>query len=85
MGVSAGTCLGYMQAPSDSPPDVSPQLLHICNVVDVCEGLSLKAVIATAERQPKPSGSPGEQQLPGGLCLVSVDVDCVMHCMACQA
>jgi len=55
--------LTALQAPSGSPPDVSSQLLDICDVVDACEGLSIDAVIEAAERQLKPSGSAGEHQL----------------------
>jgi len=69
--------LAALQAPSGSPPDVSPQLLGICDVMDACEGLSSEAVIEAAERKLKPSGSPGEHRLPDlgfGTETVSADV-----------
>jgi len=67
MCVSARTFPGYMQAPSGSPPDVSSQLLDICDVVDACEGLSIEAVIAAAERELEPSASSGEHRRLSGL------------------
>jgi len=56
--------LAALQAPSGSPPDVSPRLLDICDVLDACEGLSIEAVVEAAHRlvQPGPSGK--QQVLP---------------------
>jgi len=55
--------LAALQASSGSPPDVSSRLLDICNVLDACEGLSIEAVIRAAERELKPSGSPGQYRV----------------------
>jgi len=51
--------LAALQAPSGSPADVSSRLLDMCDVVDACEGLNIKAVIAVAHRMMHP-GSSGE-------------------------
>jgi len=51
------------QAPTGSPSDVSCRLLAICDVVDACEGLSVEAVVAAAERQLTLSGPPGDHRL----------------------
>jgi len=75
---SAGICSGCIVGTSGSSPDVSSRLLDICDVMDACEGLSIEAVIAAAERELKLSGSPGEQRL-SGLETVSVDVGLWMH------
>jgi len=57
--VSACTCPGCIQAPRGSPPDVSSQLLHICDVMDACEGLSSEAVTEGA-RKLMQNDAPGE-------------------------
>jgi len=62
--------LAALQAPRGSPSDVSSRLLDICDVVDACEGLNMKAVTAAAERELKPSGPPGEHLLPGVECTI---------------
>jgi len=70
---------------SGSPSDVSSRLLDICDVLDACERLNIQAVIAAAERELKPSGSPwgpGEHRLSGlefGPETIFADVRCVNH------
>jgi len=79
-----------LQAPSGSPPDVCSRLLAICDVLDACEGLSVEAVIAAAERELKPSGSPGEHWLSGlqleteTLCVNLARVDASRWAFGCR-